>query len=91
MHLNQIQKFQETFVMLSSFVFSCKVLIEIPKIRLELKLREEALKDLKRLAKCVRAGGGWLYILVKLFSGFISLLFVCQRRDILHYANNDFL
>ena len=31
MHLNQIQKFQETFVMLSSFVFSCKVLIEIPK------------------------------------------------------------
>ena len=57
---------------------------------MELKLREEALKDLKRLAKCVRAGGGWLYILVKLFSGFISLLFVCQRRDILHYAN-DFL
>ena len=44
-------------------------------------------------AKCVsqvEEGGGRLYILVKLFLGFISLLFVCQRRDILHYAN-DFL
>ena len=85
--------------MILSSCFQLKSFNRNPKIRLGLKLRdtgrEEAFKDLKLVpAKCVsqeEEGGGQLYILVKLFLGFISLLFVCQRRDILHYANNDFL
>ena len=47
---------------------------------------------MSQVANCVRGDGvgGTGLLAGQTAPGFISLLFVCQRRDILHYAN-DFL